>query len=415
MRCKRRTNRTTSSVTMSVNVSRQNVESSRLNLWRSFNPQSFSFFVCCDLLCQLQFQSHHLPRSATQAVPVRRFPSIAECLSCPTFASHNSILGHAQNCSSSIMKTDKNSLSHAACKWTDTVFSIFTEPNLLSKLRLGSPSSTSSPRITRFSHFVHDFRCKNGEANWVTDCHLRYAHLCCVQRKSWEFFTVFVTSLKDISTRPLAMWSPSGGPCGITSTPAHAWSTASWSAFMPDSLSHFKMRKIWWNLQEMKWSMQWKRFRSQLDKSELETCLRFPVSRCRIRKLQPELSFVFPNPPTVQFDVVHQHLDLDTSRTPIPVNSISWIFMFLFLCSWDSSDSFLLWEFLLPKVLHLHHFPFRHLHKILQLVRRHHQVVQHLDSEFSRISLLGSGRNWKCCFRDNWNEFVLSMLWIGIM
>ena len=34
-------------------------------------------------------------------------------------------------------------------------------------------------------------------------------------------------------------------------------------------------------------------------------------------------------------------------------------------------------------VLHLPHFPFRHLHQILQLVRCHHQLVQHLGSEFS--------------------------------
>ena len=37
MRCKRSTTRTTSSVSVSLNVTRQNVESSRLNLWRSLN------------------------------------------------------------------------------------------------------------------------------------------------------------------------------------------------------------------------------------------------------------------------------------------------------------------------------------------------------------------------------------------
>ena len=97
MRCKRRTTRTTSSVFVSFNVSRQNVESSRLNLRRSLNHNpwqwgSRSFFVSCDLLRQLQFRSPHLPRSATQTFAVRRFPSIAQCLSRPTFASHNSIL-----------------------------------------------------------------------------------------------------------------------------------------------------------------------------------------------------------------------------------------------------------------------------------------------------------------------------------
>ena len=92
---------------------------------------SRSFFVSCDLLRQLQFRSHHLPRSATQTFPVRRFSSIAQCLSRPTFASHNSVLGNAQNCSCFIMMTHNDSLSHAACKRTDTVFSYFTKPNFL--------------------------------------------------------------------------------------------------------------------------------------------------------------------------------------------------------------------------------------------------------------------------------------------
>ena len=117
---------------------------------------SRSFFVSCDFLRQLQFWSRHLPRSAKQTFPVRRFPRITQCLSCPTFASHNSILDNAQNCSCSIMMTNKDSLSHAACKRTDTVFSNPTKPNFLSKLRHRlSPSSTSSPHFTRLSVFAN--------------------------------------------------------------------------------------------------------------------------------------------------------------------------------------------------------------------------------------------------------------------
>ena len=128
--------RTTSSVTVGLDVSRQHVESSWLRLWRSFyhNPWQWgsrSLFVSCDLLCQLQCWSHHLPWSATQTFPVRRFPSITQCLYCSAFASHNSVLGNAQNCSCSIMMTNKDSLSHAACKRTDTVFSIFTNETKL--------------------------------------------------------------------------------------------------------------------------------------------------------------------------------------------------------------------------------------------------------------------------------------------
>ena len=71
---------------------------------------------------------------------------------------------------------------------------------------------------------------------------------------------------------------------------------------------------------EMKWSMLWDLSVHNtslpfdhtccLHKSDLETCLRFPVSRTRSRKLQSELFFLFPLPPTVQFDVVHQHINL---------------------------------------------------------------------------------------------------------
>ena len=105
------------------------------DLWRSFNHNpwqwgSRSSFVSWDFLRLFQFWSHHLPRSATQTFQVRRFPSITQCLSCPTFASHNSILGNAQNCSCSIMMTNKDSLSHATCKRTDTVFSNFTKLSL---------------------------------------------------------------------------------------------------------------------------------------------------------------------------------------------------------------------------------------------------------------------------------------------
>ena len=94
MQCKRKTTRTTFNVTVSLDASKQNVGA--LSTTILGNGRSRSFFVSCDFLRQLQFWSHHLPRSATQAVPVRRFPSITQCLVCPTLASHNSVLGNAQ-------------------------------------------------------------------------------------------------------------------------------------------------------------------------------------------------------------------------------------------------------------------------------------------------------------------------------
>ena len=79
MRRQRCTNRTTSSVTVSLDVSKQHVESSWLSLWNPFhhNPwqcESSSFFVSFDFLCQQHHLTshHHLPRRATQAVPVVR-------------------------------------------------------------------------------------------------------------------------------------------------------------------------------------------------------------------------------------------------------------------------------------------------------------------------------------------------------
>ena len=91
-------------------------------------PQSLAMEVPL-LLCQLCLSlstSIQEPPSATPchtSLPVHRFPSITQCLSCPTFATHNSVLGDAQNCSRSIMMTDKQSSE------LTPVFSNITEPN----------------------------------------------------------------------------------------------------------------------------------------------------------------------------------------------------------------------------------------------------------------------------------------------
>ena len=98
----------------------------------------------------------------------------------------------------------------------------------------------------------------------------------------------------------------------------------------------------------------------------METCLRFPVPENRSRRLRTELLFLFPLPPTVQFDVVHQHLDLQHKQhTKSSRQHVLNLHVLVSLCSLDSSDSIWLWEFLLPKVPHLLRFPFRHLHGIL--------------------------------------------------
>ena len=132
---------------------------------------SSSFFVRCNFLFQFQFRSRRLPRRATQAAPVRSISCIVQWLSRPTSASHNAVLGNTQNCSFSIMMTDKDSLSHAARKWTDNIFSKITEPNFHSKLcHWFSPSSSSSSQFADFSICtdspqIHDLSCKTREAS----------------------------------------------------------------------------------------------------------------------------------------------------------------------------------------------------------------------------------------------------------
>ena len=127
-----------------------------------------------------------------------------------------------QKCSCSILMTNEDSLSHAACKRTDTVFSNFTKPNFLSNLRCWLFSI-----FDQFSSFHPSFHpcqfsscsrlaLQNEEANGVMDCHLRYVHLCSVQRKFEEFYTVVSLFSQPF---PHDHW-PS--PCGITSTPTHA-------------------------------------------------------------------------------------------------------------------------------------------------------------------------------------------------
>ena len=73
----------------------------------------------------------------------------------------------------------------------------------------------------------------------------------------------------------------------------------------------------------------------------------------------------------------------DTCSTPISVKNMSWIFMFLFLSTRGilrihSCSGNLCFQ----RILHLHRFPFWHLHGIPQLVRCHHQLEPDMFSEF---------------------------------
>ena len=133
------------------------------------------------------------------------------------------------------------------------------------------------------------------------DCHLRYAHLCFCSAQIRRVLHCRFTPLTATPTRPLAMWSPSGGPCGITSTPTHAWVTASSECFRTlfiDIFQNDSAKAKFFDETDKKWNgvccgtFPFTTRRSRLDhtccldKSELETCLRFPVSRNRNWKLQ---------------------------------------------------------------------------------------------------------------------------------
>ena len=99
---------------------------------------------------------------------------------------------------------------------------------------------------------------------------------------------------------------------------------------------------------------------------------------------QKSKATIVPLPPTVQFDVVHQLLCLrHKQHTNFCIRQVPNLHVLVFLDSWDSSGSFSLWESLPPMVLHLRHFPFRHLPEALQVVRCHYQLAPHHDSEFS--------------------------------
>ena len=304
-------------MSVSFNIRRQNVESSALNLQRIFDhnssqKKSCSFFVSCDFLRQLQFLSHHLPRSATRTFPDRRFTSITQCLSCGIFASHNSTLGDAQNCSCSIMMTSKDPLSHAACNRTDTVFSNVTKPNFLFKLRQWpSPSSTSSSHFTRLSvfansHSVHELRWKTRKpiVRWTVICD---THTCISFSGNTESSAFsFHLSHSHFHTRANHRFSK-------------RFHTRIILAFQNDS-AKIKIR----DETDKKWdevccgTFPFTTHICCLDKSELEMCLHSLVSRNRNKKLTLRLFFLFLLSPTVQFDVVSQHHDL---RHKQPTNS----------------------------------------------------------------------------------------------
>ena len=251
------------------------------------------------------------------------------------------------------------------------------------------------------------------------DCRLGYVHLCSVQRKFEEFFTAVSllsqpcphdhchhTQVVLAESLPLLHMRESPH-LGVLSCSLH-YRISQWFCDNQD---------LWWNQQEMKYAVG--PFRSQhvahvwpyllsrqirIGNVSAFSCVRKPQSKATIgvvlSRSSSSNSSIRCCPPT-----------------PRPSGFIR------FILTLGISAS--------PRVPHLLRFPFRHLHDILLLVRCHHQLVLHLDSEFSMdftsallchlrfptadsssqdndppyspcwslsISLLDFIRNWKCCF-----------------
>ena len=121
-RSKQRASRTTSHVSVSFDIRKQNVESSTLNLQRFLDQHPLqwkirSFFISNEPLRQFRFHDRcmqsTMPRVAKQIFLDHRFPGITQDLPCPTFASHNSSLDDVGNLSYSITMTHEDSLNYA--------------------------------------------------------------------------------------------------------------------------------------------------------------------------------------------------------------------------------------------------------------------------------------------------------------
>ena len=104
------------------------------------------------------------------------------------------------------------------------------------------------------------------------------------------------------------------------------------------------------------------------------------MSRNRNRKLRSESSFLLPLLPSIQFDVVRQHIDLrhkqhtNSCRQHVLNLHVSGFSLLVGFCGFILTLG-------IPRVSSSS--TFRHLHQIHQLVRCHSQLVLHLDSEFS--------------------------------
>ena len=111
------------------------------------------------------------------------------------------------SCSRSMMMTHKVSLSHAARKWTDTMFSNFAVPKFLQIVPWLSSSSSQFAFFRLFwSSFSWWHGVQNVEASWVADCRLRCGRLCFVQPNSSVSCNVVSLLARPVPHDRLAIW-----------------------------------------------------------------------------------------------------------------------------------------------------------------------------------------------------------------
>ena len=188
----------------------------------------------------------------------------------------------------------------------------------------------------------------------MMDCNLRYAHWCFVQRKFGEFYIVVSLLAQPF---PHGRW-PCDHPHVVLaeSLPLLHMRESPHLGVLPCSGSFLRRPRSLMKptRNEMEYAVDLSVHHMSLPfdhtfclgKSELETCLRFPVSENRNRKLQSESSFLFPLLPRVQLGVVHQHLGLrHKQHTHSCRQHVLNLHVLVSLCSLDSLDSFWLWNF----------------------------------------------------------------------
>ena len=203
-----------------------------------------------------------------------------------------------------LLPLDDDSLSHTACKWTDTIISNFTDPNFPSVLHL---------RPVRISSLF--FPCVPQLMLFLIGDAMRGSHLSSGLSPAVCRFSADIRSVMHCRSRTtLGQVITFGWVRRTTATPAQSPPFESISCSVRYRISKWICENpdLWWNEQEIKDEVCCGSFpfTTCKDNSELETRLHCLVSWNSNRKQRWESSFVSPLHQAIQFDVVHRFHDL---------------------------------------------------------------------------------------------------------